>query len=527
VTDKFHKENDDAQKIKDNRAKIAMHGSSKHPPSLGVSNEPRIVHEARKRRALEVENEISKGPGGRGAATDSRLMKMFNNQKRKETESRVARAIFACDIPFNVVRSPYWKDMVKAINEAPQGFKGPNYEKLITVLLQKERSSIHDILKPIRSSWTSTGVSIISNGWADTKRRPLVNVIASSPTRAMFLRAEDCSGEVKDSKFIIDILISAIEQVGPANVVQVITNNVHVCKVVALIVESRYVYHHQSQAMYPEYSKLELLKVVKTRYASNFIMLRRLVEVKSALMSMVVGVTWAEWRQTNSERVSMVRRVLIDEDWWSKVEFLLKFTSPAFELLRDADTDKPFLGEIYDGMDTMVEKTVEIITQEAPTLFFVEVDFVEHVRSIIVTRWNGFNTPLHTLAHALNPKFYDEEFIAQRNGKRKAPHKDKEVATGVKKAFQRLFPSSQQTKVREEFACFAAELEDFADISALEERSTMNPIKWWTCHGANGVYLQSLATRILSQVASSSSAERNWSTYGFIHSMKCNRKNGF
>jgi hypothetical protein len=58
----------------------------------------------------------------------------------------------------------------------------------------------------------------------------------------------------------------------------------------------------------------------------------------------------------------MVRRVLIDEDWWSKVEFLLKFTLLAFELLRDADTDKPFLGEIYDGMDTMVEKIVEIIT---------------------------------------------------------------------------------------------------------------------------------------------------------------------
>jgi hypothetical protein len=93
----------------------------------------------------------------------------------------------------------------------------------------------------------------------------------------------------------------------------------------------------------------------------------------------------------------------------------------------------------------------------------------------------------------------------------------------VKKAFQRLFPSSQQTKVREEFACFVAGLEDFADISALEERSTMNLIKWWTCHGANGVYLQSLATRILSQVASSSLVERNWSTYGFIHSVKRNR----
>ena len=138
-------------------------------------------------------------------------------------------------------------------------------------------------------------------------------------------------------------------------------------------------------------------------------------------------------------------------------------------------------------------------------------------------RWNGFNTPLHTLAHALIPRFYDEYLIAQSNGKRRAPHKDKEVANGVKKTFQRLFPASQQTDVREEFACFAAGLEEFSDLSSLDERRTMNPIKWWTCHGENGVYLQSLASRILSQVSSSSSAERNWSTYGFIHFVKRNR----
>jgi hypothetical protein len=207
--------------------------------------------------------------------------------------------------------------MVKVINEALQGFKGPNYEKLKTMLLQKERSLIHDILKLVRSSWTSTGVSIISDGWTDTKQRPLINVIASSPTRAMFLRAEDCSGEVKDNKFIADILISAIEQVGLANVVQVIIDNAPVCKAAGLIVESRYNHifwtpcivhnlnlileeieaktewfkevtwqgreiikfitnHHQSQAMYREYSKLELLKVVETRYASNFIIVDRL-----------------------------------------------------------------------------------------------------------------------------------------------------------------------------------------------------------------------------------------------------------
>lgn len=58
----------------------------------------------------------------------------------------------------------------------------------------------------------------------------------------MFIKAEDCSGEIKDGKFIADILISAIEQVGSENVVQVITDNAPVWKFVGLIVES--IYNH-------------------------------------------------------------------------------------------------------------------------------------------------------------------------------------------------------------------------------------------------------------------------------------------
>ena len=86
-----------------------------------------------------------------------------------------------------------------------------------------------------------------------------------------------------------------------------------------------------------------------------------------------------------------------------------------------------------------------------------------------------------------------------------------------------MFPAHLHREVKKEFASFAAGLDDYSDISALEERSTMNPVRWWIFHGANGVHLRNLAIRVLSQVTSSSSTKRNWSTYGFIHSVKCNR----
>eukprot|EP00253_Pinus_taeda_P017793 PITA_17793 len=315
------------------------------------------------------------------------------------------------------------------------------------------------------------------------RRRPLINIIATSPKGAMFIKAEDCSGEVKDAQFIADVIIKAIEQIGSNKVVQVITDNAPVCKAAgdAREIIKFITNHHQSQAIFREYSKLELLKVAETRYASNFVMLRCLVEVKHALVSMVVSQLWVEWRQADSERGSMVRRLCLHEDWWSKVDFLLKFTTPAFELLWSAGTHQPFLGEVYDGMYSMVEKTMEIISQESPQVLFVDDHFAGLIKKIIVDRWNNFNTPLHTSAHALNPKFYDEELIAQSNGKRKAPHKHREVANGVKKALIRMFPSHLHREVKEEFASFASGIDDYADISALEERSTMNPIRWWIC----------------------------------------------
>jgi len=50
-----------------------------------------------------------------------------NVQGREEAETRVARAIYACGMLFNVVQSPYWQDMVRAINTAPSSSFGSRY----------------------------------------------------------------------------------------------------------------------------------------------------------------------------------------------------------------------------------------------------------------------------------------------------------------------------------------------------------------------------------------------------------------
>jgi hypothetical protein len=85
----------------------------------------------------------SSSPHGSGTFGSRRTIVYFLDiGSRDEVDAKVVRFLYACGIPFNVLCSPYWHDLVKAINESPKGYKSPNYEKARTVLLDREKTKI-------------------------------------------------------------------------------------------------------------------------------------------------------------------------------------------------------------------------------------------------------------------------------------------------------------------------------------------------------------------------------------------------
>ena len=80
-------------------------------------------------------------------------------------------------------------------------------------------------------------------------------------------------------------------------------------------------------------------------------------------------------------------------------------------------------------------------------------------------------------------------------------------------------------KVMQEYALFSMKSGPFEDLTSISMMSTMDPKSWWANFGAQTPLLQALAFRLLGQPSSSSCAERNWSTYSFIHSLRRDRLN--
>lgn len=197
---------------------------------------------------------------------------------------------------------------------------------------------------------------------------------------------------------------------------------------------------------------------------------------------MVISQNWSIWRQRSTKRATKIKLLILDDSWWDCVEYLLSFIEPILSMICYTNMDRPCIREIYDGIDSMIEKmksTINAKEQDPKENFF------KQVHDIIEERWKKMTNPLHLFAFALSPKYYNSEILSLTG--RLAPNRDLEVSDGYKKAFRRLFPDP--------------ELQDIATIEALRDKFKKDAHSWWYYHGQYLKNLQSLAIKVLSQVS--------------------------
>lgn len=106
------------------------------------------------------------------------------------------------------------------------------------------------------------------------------------------------------------------------------------------------------------------LLVFDIHFAYHIIFLTRLMQVKEALQSMVCNSLSNQWRKSQTERAQVVKRLVTDDEWWDKVEYLLAFTKPILDLLCMVDREMPNLGEVYEGIDSMAMKIRLVINSK-------------------------------------------------------------------------------------------------------------------------------------------------------------------
>jgi len=281
--------------------------------------------------------------------------------------------------------------------------------------------------------------------------------------------------------------------------------------------------HGMRLSMFNSFSKLKFLAIADTRFASVIVMLKRFLLLKDSLIQMVISDKWRTYREDDQEKANFVRQKVLDDYWWDQVKYIIDFTDPIYSMLRAADTDKPCLHLIYEMWDSMIEKVKTVIYRKEGKGPLDESEFFNVVNDILQDRWLKSNTPLHCLAHSLNPRYYSEQWLSE-DPNRVAPHMDPEISEERNNCLRKLFPVTEELRrVKQQFADYSLKRGIFSLPDSIDDRAHFDPLQWWGIYGSRTPELKELAFKLLGQPASSSCCERNWSTYSFIHNLRRNR----
>ncbi|KAG6523798.1 hypothetical protein ZIOFF_013685 [Zingiber officinale] len=365
------------------------------------------------------------------------LEKAFNLNARDELHSEIARLFYTGGLSFNIARNPHY---VRAFSLATQ--------RTISVVTDNapvcKAAGLLVEAKYPHIFWTPCVVH--------TLNLALKNICA--PTDSLQNK------EVFDEyKWIAEV----------ANDASMIKNFI--------------LNHNMRLSMFNDNSNLKMLSLADTRFASTIIMLKRFRQIKKCLENMVISERWDVYNEDDVVKARVVKYKILDDQFWEKIDYILAFTSPIYEMLRKADTDQPCVHLVSEWWDEMINKLRVSISKGAHS---EDSKFYEVVHNILVKQWNKSNTPLHCLAHSLNPRYYSHEWL-QESPNRLPPHRVIEVSRERKKCIERYYSnSSERRSVNEEFASFSKAIDDFSDNDAMCDQGLMSPTKWRSSHYSEG-----------------------------------------
>ena len=376
-----------------------------------------------------------------------------------------------------------------------------------------------------------------------------MNIMLSCPTGDIFLGSVDTSGNKKTKEYIARELKKFIKQIGPMKVSQICTDNAaNMLEAVDKVIETYpHIYkqgcaahaldllledwakipqfkdliakakqvclfvrnHHVTLALFREFSqKKMLLMPANTRFACNFIMIMRMVEVREALENVATLFNRQNGVQAHA-LATQVRSHVLDENFWRRCQNYTYMVEDVMKALRVFDGKEPAMGKAWLTMNNLRKHIFRL--RYAP--FSLTPAIAEEIEENFMKRWDMMLTDLHYARAMLNP-YLRGHMELQQNG---------EAKRALNRVFRRLSNPlgvgfnevmAEMTKYEECLGQYSPE--EAPDIRV----ANLKPHQWWSRVG--GEALPKIAKRVLALTCSASSCERNWSMYSFVHNKSRN-----
>ncbi|XP_049368344.1 uncharacterized protein LOC125833238 isoform X2 [Solanum verrucosum] len=418
-----------------------------------------------------------------------------NNEENAERS--IALFFFENKIDFGVARSSSYHQMIEAVGKCGSGFIGPSPETLKATWLERIKSEVSLQSKDVEKEWAMTGCTLIAETWTDNKMKALINFLVSSPSRTFFYKSVDASSYFKNLKCLSELFDSIIQDFGPENVVQAQSI-------------SKFIYNNSPllDLMKKFTGGQEIIKTGITKSVSNFLSLQCLLKYRSRLKVIFNSPELAaNSAYTNKSQSVNCIAILDDNDFWRTAEECVAVSEPFLKVMREVSGGKPAVGTIYELL-TRAKESIR-------TYYIMDEIKCKTFLDIVDKNWkNNLHSPLHSAAAFLNPGIqYNPEvkFLGS-------------IKEDFFRVLEKLLPTPELRRdITTQILLYTRASGMFGCNLVKEAIDTVPPGIWWEQYGDAAPTLQRVAIKILSQVCSTFTFERHWSTFQQIHSEKRNK----
>ncbi|XP_024174214.2 uncharacterized protein LOC112179962 [Rosa chinensis] len=160
---------------------------------------------------------------------DSRSKQSTIKSLLKGGRELLATMVSKCNIydavPFTKADSPHFQNMLTTAGNLGPGVKLPTSYEIQTRYLENEYTEMKRYVDTHRETWKIYGCTIMCDGWTGPTKMSILNFMVYSKGSTVFLKSIDASHMKKNAQYIELLLDEIIQDVGPENVVRIVTDN--------------------------------------------------------------------------------------------------------------------------------------------------------------------------------------------------------------------------------------------------------------------------------------------------------------
>ena len=499
---------------------------------------------------------------------------VFNAAQQKKFNHEMALFFYNTGTSFYRIEDPY---LLSAIQLARPQAKLPTRKQLANDspggLLQECYEEVKDKVDSLLSK-PNQFISITSDAWSNIANESVVNYMAVCPSKSLFLESVNTEEQGHDAEWLAQDISRVIDGIGE-NVVGAITDNTAANKKMWGILEEKYpanffhgcVSHglhllvkdvfgakkkeatRGGAPQFPDgypFEELQLFsndcKEVVTFFNNHHVMKAKLKKaLAAAKLSALVKPAETRWgtligcfkslkaadsilnalvserdfvnkgTTKQKEKRVEIKEILTDPDFVSKLDESIKILAPIEKYIKIFQSDSVPCSDVYQAFLDL-EKQMKNLPN-------VNEDKRAYLVKLVQQRFEFMYGDAHGVSYLLDPRYLGdgmerklrkeiEDFVYE------FPNKDGNTNDERKK------------QMAEEYTAFRVEAlnekqQESFRFKLIGKSKTI--LQWWLADGTDWPLLQNLALRVFSLAASSAASERNFSTFGFVHSKLRNR----